>query len=233
MAEETTATEQVTTARGLSVGKLIGVVAVVAILAGAGYYAMNRGGSAVAIVNGQKISMGEYSARYALLAASVAAQGQSATTTEMQNTIKAQTIDNIVTETMLLQAAAKEGIKADDKVVSDLFEQNKKQFADNAAFEKALTTQGYTDTTFKEYLTRTNIIQQYLAKHLDVTTLKATDAEVNALYAQVAANNKSVPPLKEVRTQVENQILQQKQQQLISTYITQLRASSTISILLK
>ena len=235
MSEELVENQQGTTQKksGSSFARIVGVIVVIAVIAVAGYFYMNQSSASVAVVNGEKITRAQYDERYIQLAAGITAQGQSATTTEMQDALKSQTIDNLVSETLLLQMASKEGIQADDAAVNNQFSQNKSQFSDNAAFEKILADQGYTDATFKAALTRTNIIQQYLAKHVDVSSVTASAAEVRALYDQAAVGSGSVPPLAEVQTQIENQIKQQKQQQLISDYIRQLRASNTIEILLK
>lgn len=239
MAEETMGGQQETAKKrsGLSFFKLFVFIVIVVAIIVAGYFLIKQnggviGGEAVAIVNGEKILRSIYDDRYSQLAATVTFQGQSATTTEMQATIKNQTLDNLVTEALLLQAADQEGIKVKEEEIDALFSQNKSQFPDEAAFEKALTDQGYTDSTFKEFLTRTNIIQQYLTAHVDTSSAIATAEEVKTLYNQAAANDKTIPPLSEIRTQVENQIIQQKQQLLITNYIQQLRASSTVETLI-
>lgn len=241
MVEETIESQQETTKKrsGLSFFKLLVFIVIVAAIVVAGYFVIKQGvnimggGEAVALVNDQKISRGTYDERYAQLAASITTQGQSATTTEMRETIKNQVLDNLITETLLLQAADKGGIKANTEEVDSLFEQNKSQFPDETAFEKALTDQGYTDKTFKEFLTRDNIIRQYLTANIDTSSATATEKEIKTLYDQAAANNKTIPPLSEVKTQVENQIIQLKRQQLIANFIQQLKASSTVETLLK
>lgn len=241
MTEETTGSQQgtMTKRHGLSFFKLFVFIVIVAAIVAAGYFLIKQGagivggGEAVALVNDQKISRAVYDVRYAQLVASVTLQGQSATTTEIQAAIKNQTLENLITETLLLQNADKEGIKAKTEEVDAVFAQNKSQFSDEAAFEKALADQGYTNNTFKAFLTRDNIIRQYLTAHIDASLAQATEKEVKTLYDQAAANDKTIPPLSEVRTQVENQIIQMKQQQLIANFVQQLRASSTVETLLK
>ena len=241
MTEETTVNQQETPKKGsgLSFVKLSVFIVIVAAVIAAGYFVIKQGvgivggGEAVALVNNQKISRGIYDERYAQLAASITAQGQSATTTETQTAIKNQTLDNLITETLLWQAADKEGIKAKTEEVDAVFTQNKSQFADEAAFEKALTAQGFTTGTFKEFLTRDNIIRQYLTANIDTSSLTATTAEIKTLYDQAAANDETIPKLSEVSDQIKNQIIQLKQQQLIANFIQTLKASSTIETLLK
>ena len=237
MSEETMGNQQETIKKrsgGAFLKFLLFTIIVVAIIA-VGYFALKQGvvsGGAVAVINGQKIMRSVYDGRYAQLAASIALQGQSATTTEMQAVIKKQTLDNLVTETLLLQAAEKESIKINSEEVEAAFFQNKSQFPDEEAFVKALTDQGFTDNTFKEFLTKDNIIRQYLMAHIDVSLVTSTEKEIKALYEQAVESNPTIPPLDQVRVQVENQIIQQKQQQLISNFIQQLRASSTVETLI-
>lgn len=241
MTEETTVGQQETTKKRSSISffKLFVFIVIVAAIVVAGYFVIKQGvnivsgGEAVALVNGQKISRGVYDERYAQLAASITAQGQSATTTEMQVTIKNQTLDNLITEALLLQAADKEGIEVNATEVDAAFTQSKSQFPDEAAFEKALTAQGYTDSTFKEFLTNDNVIRQYLAVHIDTSLATTTEKEIKTLYNEAAAKDKTIPPLSQVHDQVKDQIIQLKQQQLIADFIQQLKASSTIETLLK
>ncbi|MFA6273482.1 MAG: SurA N-terminal domain-containing protein [Candidatus Paceibacterota bacterium] len=241
MPEETTENQQGTTKKrsGLSFSKLLVFIVILAVIVAGIYLVIKQGinvvgsGGAVAIVNGEKISQSVYDNRYAQLAASITTQGQSATTTEMQTTIKNRVLDDLITETMLLQAADKAGIKANAEEVDTAFTQSKSQFTDETEFETVLTEQGYTDKTFKEFLTRDNIIRQYLTANIDTSSATATETEIKTLYDQAAANNETIPPLSEVKTQVENQIIQLKQQQLVTNFVQQLKASSTIETLLK
>lgn len=214
-------------------GGIIGVLVLVAAVVGAGYFFVSQANAAVAIVNGEKITRGQYNEHYAQLVANVTLQGGSATSTEVQAVIKEQTLDDLITESLLLQAAGSKGTTANVESIDAEIAQSKAQFADDAAFKKALTERGFTDSTFKSALTKTNIIQQYLQAELDLSSATSTPAEVKALYDQVAATNPGLPALAEIRDQVESQIVQEKQQHLISDYIAELKASSKIEILLK
>lgn len=236
MSDESTVQEQSAepVRRRRSLGRIITLIIIVVIVVVAGYFIIsNQAGAAVAVVNGENITQSEYNDYYNQLVASATAQGQSATTTEAQAALKQQAINDLVAETLLLQEANKAGITANTSDVQSALNQNKSQFSDNAAFESALKSRGFTDATFEDTLTKQNIIQQLLNEKLDIASATATPAEITSLYDQVAASNKNVPPLSQVRDQVAAQIVQQKQQQLISNYVAQLKASSTVDILLK
>ena len=227
--------------QGGSGSKVLGAIVLIIALAAIAYYFVTvkpgvvqpASAEAVATVNGQDVTRTQYDARYAQIVATVTAQGQSATTTAAETAIKNQAIDDLVTEALVMQAATKEGIKADDTAVNTQITQAKANFADTATYEKALSAQGFTDATFKDAVSRTNIIQQYLKAHVNVSSATASAAEIKALYDQAVKNDKTIPPLAQVKTQVENQIVQQKQQQLVTAFIQTLKASSTVNILLK
>lgn len=237
MSEETTQTEtqaEESTSKPRSfIGRIVKLVVIVAIIAVAGYYVSSVFGGTVATVNGERITKGEYEAYYAKATAILAAQGVDVTTEETKALLKKQSIDDLVVETLVLQKADEEGIVSDAGVVDTQIEESKKQFADEAAFQAELTKQGFTEKTFKETLLRQNIIQQYLAKHVDVSGATPTEAEIQAVYKQAAAANKDLPALSEVRTLVEGEVVRQKQQTLVAAYLNTLKEASEIEILLK
>lgn len=208
------------------------IIVIVAVLVVAGYFIFSPNFKAVAEVNGQVISRAAYNERYRELQAYLISNGQSATSTEAQAAIKQQAIDGLVNETLLLSLAKKEGIVAKDDEINSQITQAKAKFKDNAAFEDAIKVQGLTDSSFKDNVVKQNIIQQYLVAHLDFSSATSTDKEVTAFYQQASASGGNIPPLSQVRSQIEAQIVQQKQQQIISQYIQALRASSTVKILI-
>ena len=218
---------------GSSFTKVVIFLIVIAILAVGGYFLYQRMTPAVAIVNGEKVSQSRYDEYYKQLESTLTSQGVSATSTQAVAYLKQQTIDNIVTETLLLQKASAEGVSVNADAVNTQIKSDQAQFKDTAAFDSALSDRGYTEATYRDALTRQNIIQQYLNKHLDLASATATVAEINALYKQAQAANKNIPPLAQVRDQAAAQIVQQKQQQMILTYVQALRASSTVDIILK
>lgn len=217
--------------RGGFLSKLIIFIIVIGIIVAISYAILQTQGGAIAIVNGEKITKAQYNERYSKLALTVASQGQSATSTEIMAAMKKQVTDDLVSETLVLQEAKKAGISANTDAVDAAIKQSQAQFPDNAGYEKALKDQGFTDMSYKSTLTTQNIIQQYLSTHVDLTTAVSTPAEVTTLYNQAAASGQTVPPLDQVRSQVEAQIIKQKQQSLISKFIDQLKSSAKIEIL--
>ena len=210
--------------------KLVWLIIIAAIIFG-GYSVFQNQAKAVAIVNGEKITQGQYQKKFSQIQKYLESQGQSATSTEMAGLIGKQAIQDLVNETLLLQKAREEKIEADVGVVDAQLKQTKSQFPDDAAYQKALGDQGYTEASFRETIRLQNIVQQYLTSNIDMSLATTTAAEIKQFYDQSTAGGGTVPPLEEVRTQIEAELLRQKQQNLISQYIAGLTASSTIEIL--
>jgi len=226
---------------GSSFPKPLAIIVVIAAIAALVYFfatsdgngGVNHGiGDAVAVVNGQEITQSQYDERYAQLAAVVESQGQLTTGADIQELIKSQATDSLIVEAVLLDAAEKDGMTANEDEISAEFANSKSQFPDDAAFQEALIAEGYTEETLMEGITKNNIIQQYLDANVDDSSITATDEEIQDLYDQSIIGSENVPALEEVRSQVEAQVVLQKRGALLDEFIQELRDSSDIEILI-
>ena len=237
MSEETTQTQpEMSSTPKSSSFRRVGIIVVIAlIIIGGGYYFIQNvlGGNAVAIVNGEKISQSQYNDHYLQTAAIFNSQGMATSTDAAKANIKTQTINDLIAQTLVLQAAAKESIKADSTTVNSSIDQVKKQFADEKTFQSELVKQGYTDASYKQTVTNQNIIQQYLGKHVNVSSATSSEADAQTLYKQALAANPKLPKLSDIRSQVDAEVVREKQQILITNFINSLKASSTIKVLMK
>jgi hypothetical protein len=234
MSEETPEVKETTEKKrsGISLFKVLAFLLIITAVGFGGYMLIGKmGGEAVAVVNGQKILLSEYTERYNQLASSVTAQGLNATSTEMQTALKKQTLDNLVNEALVLQAAEKQGIKVKETEVDTRISDTKAQVGE--AYDSVLKAQGYTEESFRDFVEKGNIVQQYLGTQIDVSSAVASDEEIEALYNQAKLANKDLPSLSEVRAQVEAQIVQEKQQKLVADYIAKLKSESQVEILLQ
>jgi len=89
-----------------------------------------------------------------------------------------------------------------------------------------------TEEDLKEQTQLNLAMQTYLNQELDLELSEVTEAEITALYNQQAANLEDAPALEDVRTELEQVLLQQKQQELIIEHVQQLRADADIEILI-
>ena len=219
-----------------TVGSLVAVV----LVAAGGWYAFAHRGPAgtgglaaagaadtVAIVNGEKILRSEL----ALAEAQLAGQ-QGATTTEAKAAVEKQALDSVIGRTLLLQAATQAGFTASTTAVDAQIAAAKTQLGGQDGLDKQLATQGMTEDSLRVQISENLAIQAYLEQTLKLSALTATDAEVKATYDQVSSGQSGIPALSEVKEQVKQLVLQQKQQALIGGQVEKLRTAGSIQVLI-
>jgi foldase protein PrsA len=218
------------------------IVVILAIAVGAGYlFATGKLGStndmagdetaqgAVARVNDEEISRKTYDTAVAQMKA--AAQQQGVTLTDDQ--LKEQVITSLVNNRLLVQAATKEGVTVTDDQINTEHDQIVTNAGGEDAFNTQLTSLGVTDDQIRNELREQLLVNAYLLTKVSASsTAPATDDEVNAFYADLKANNETVPELADVRSQIEQQITFQKQQQAVASLIDSLRAQANIEVLI-
>lgn len=220
----------------------IGSVVAVVLVGIGGWYAftvgsLGKGGGpaaagaaeTVAVVNGENIPRSQFDAAKAQLAAQ---QGPSATTTEAQAVIQQQALDSVIGRALLLQAATQAGLTASTTLVDAQMEAAKAQLGGQAGLDSMLAQEGLTEEGLRVQISENLAIQAYLEQELHLSTLTATDAEVKAAYDQVSAGQQGVPALSEVKEQMQQLVLGQKQQQLILGQVEKLRAAGSVQILI-
>ncbi len=69
---------------------------------------------------------------------------------------------------------------------------------------------------------------------MDTSAVAVSEEEITAAYAQISGGGPSVdvPPLAEIKTQLEAQLKFNKEQELVTAYITTLREAATIEVLI-
>lgn len=217
----------------------IGSVVAVILVGVGGWYAFTSGslgkgggpaaaGAAetVAVVNGEHIPRSMLDAAKAQLAT------PGATTTTAQAAIQKQALDSVIGRVLLLQAATQAGHTASTTAVDAQIEAAKAQLGGQAGFDTQLAEQGLTEEALRVQMSENIVIQAYLEQELHLSTLTATDAEVQAAYDQVSAGQQGVPALSEVKEQIRQLVIGQEQQQLILGQVEKLRAAGIVQILI-
>jgi len=216
--------------------RIIITIIVLAIVLGAGYYLSQNGGflkvNAVATVNGEKIKQPQYDEYFNRLTLNLKNQGQNTESEEIKSQIKAQAIDSLISETLVIQKAVNAGIAVTDAEINEQINQVQKQFPSTEEYDKALETQGFTPDSFRLVLNRQMVIQKYIDANADFSSAVATKEEVETLYDQLTSSNKDIPKLDTISAQLEGEIIQQKKQAIITQLIKGLRDSSTVEVLI-
>lgn len=182
----------------------------------------------IATVNGEAISQSEFDALQAQI---TTAQGIDITTLDAsaQAQLNTQIINALVSQKLLQQAVAQTNITVPDASVQVELEAIENQFEDNAAYQSALVAQGLTENMLIAQIRTELATQAYLEQELNLSAVTATEEEITTTYEGAATEE--TPALEEIRDQVEAFVIQQKQQELINTFIDNLRAGAEVEVL--
>ena len=185
----------------------------------------------VARVNGEEVSRAELE----LLEAQIAV-GQQIELTALDSAspqqLQAQAIETLVSNALIRQAAQASGAVASEADVDAQITTIKGQFADEAQYQAALSAEGITESVLRSQIATDIAVGAYLEQTVDFDSVVVSQEEINAVYQQEAAVTAELPPLAEVRDQIEAFISQQKQRELVAALVQELRADAEVQILL-
>lgn len=191
-------------------------------------------GEAVATVNGETITRADLDERVAQQAQIFANQNQELDEAQMDQ-LRQQTLQSLINETLILQKADEAGVTVDDADIDQQFNQIASQFESDEAFSSQLDQVGITRDDLRENLRSQLTRDAYLRSEIDLSQASTTDAEVQEAYDNLVAQqgeDANVPPFAQVSGQIKQELQNQKQQQLVSAFVTQLREAADIQTFL-
>lgn len=224
-------------------GRVITVLVVLAILAGAAYVyfqsdlldgvsdpANQSAGAVVATVNGTEITQAEVDERIERNQSTLLSQGIDATNPDTRSDLEDQVLEQLINEELVLAAAQAQGIVVTDTEVTAQMDAIKAQFESDAAFESQLAENGFTEATLAANLKRDLTIQRYIEQIAAADPIEISAEEVETAYATLAEQNEEIPPLEEIRDQIEAQLRQQQLAVVVASAVEELRTSADIVI---
>ena len=194
--------------------------------------------SSVATVNGERITQAEYDLRVEQIFGSDQAQLLNLDDPALRKSIEDQILDEIINTRLLLQAANEAGFSATEAQIETEYQLILERLGSplNTPEEKEeilteeLANNKLTRSTFRKNIADQIIIEQYFTSQIDETLLTPTEEEVATYHTQLNAAQEGVPPLDEIRAEIESQIISQKRQQQVGTIIQSLRETADIVI---
>jgi peptidyl-prolyl cis-trans isomerase SurA len=190
---------------------------------------------AAAIVNGTKITKADYDKNLAQLQTAAEAQGADVKDASIQAEIKKQAIDVLVNTELLRQAAYAEGAMVTDDQVNARYEEIKSSIGGEEQLAAKMTELGITEPALRKDIEGEILIQGHLSKAVDTSKITVTEKELTDAYAQISSTataGVTIPPLDEIKTQLEAQLKTNKEQELVNAYITKLREGASIEVLI-
>lgn len=186
----------------------------------------------VATINGEKILGADFN----ILQAQAAKERglDLATLSEQEKSqLKTQVMDILISRKLLQQTVAKStDINITESQIATHVETIKARFENETAYKEALSAQGITEAQLNTQVAYELALQAYLEQQLNISSVEATEAEIEVLYKQLSAAQPEGPALKDVHDQVKLQATQQKQQNLVTEHVAKLKAEADIEILI-
>ena len=186
---------------------------------------------AVAYVNGAKISKADFEARKTQILNSPQAQQLDLNDPNVLSNVEGQILDEMINTELLLQEAKKAGITATDDEVEQQYNDIATRFGGEDKLLAELQKNDLTHDGFLKNISDQLAIEALLNQNISTDTITASPEEIQTFYDQNVKGQDGAPPLKDIETQIKDQIVSQKQQLAVNDYIDGLRASSTIQVL--
>ncbi len=146
--------------------------------------------------------------------------------------INEQAMDTLINTELIRQAAAGAGVTADSAAIDMRFAEIVDMVGGPEALQASLEQLGLTEASLREDVEQELVVQEYLGTLAGPGDLTATEAEVQDLYDAFGGEEAGLPPLAEVRGEVEEQVIANKEQELITGLLEDLRVDAEIEILL-
>ena len=221
---------------------IVGLVLVVGAVVGYSIFDLGKSNKAattdvkvesVATVNGVAIPKDQYEAQLATVLASLKAQGVDVSAEAKVTEVRTQVLNDFINNELVAQGVAKAGIKPTDAEVETQFQAILTQAGGAEGLKAELVKANLTDAQLRANITKQLAVQAYLLQNIDMSKVTVTDAEVAQFYKEYSAANKNVAPLKELSTQIKQQITTNKQQTLVATFVAGLRTAADVQTTLK
>lgn len=185
----------------------------------------------VAVVNGEELNGVDYNAALTSVQVQLQQSGQDPTTKESVELVKTQALNRLVNQTLILQKAKESNLTASEAEIDERYAAIEEQSGGEEAMQVALEAQNMDVNTLKEDIAESIIFEKYQEKVLPAD--EVTYQEVKAYYDQVAAQAKAadeLPPIEEVSEEIKGILEEQKQQELLSAHVEELKVDAEIDL---
>jgi FKBP-type peptidyl-prolyl cis-trans isomerase (trigger factor) len=184
---------------------------------------------AAAVVNGVTISMADYTKNKSQIEQSATQGGADLTNETVVAQIKTQALDVLINTEILRQAATKEGVTVTDEQIRARYDEIVTSLQGEDKLTAKMAELGITKEGLMKDISSEILIQAYLVKAVDTSSITISQDDIKAAYDQANANpDAELPPLDQVSSAIEAQLKQTKEQELINAHIQQLRDAAKV-----
>lgn len=186
----------------------------------------------VAKVNDGKITQKDLDISITQISAGAAAQGADVADPEFKAEIQKQAVDMLVNTELLKQEATSRGIVITDEAVNARLEQLKTDVGGEEELTKRMQEFNIDEKTLVRDIRNELTIQALLDQVFTEKSTEVTEEEIKQLYDKAGGEKAGLPKLEEVREKIVAQIKSSKEQEIVTTFIEELRSKATIEVLI-
>lgn len=187
--------------------------------------------STAATVNGVKISGLDLATSVDQISAGAEAQGVDTTDPSVMADIKSQAIDMLINTELLKQEAAVRGIVITDEDVETRYASLVEEVGGEEALQERMAQFDVSAETLRRDIKNELTIQALLDQVFAAEPITASEEEIAQLYDSAGGEAAELPPLEEVRAQIEAQVTGSKQQEIVTKFVDELRAKAEVEVL--
>ena len=209
------------------------IIALLALLGAGGYYFYTQKmdkGTVVALVGNAKIYEKEYQESAALIEQNAKAQGADLTDEAIKSEIKTQALDILINNQLLLAAASKASISSTEEDVQKKYDELATQSGGPEALATKMAEVNLTEEKLRSNIRERVIADKYIESVTDIEAVKVSDEEIAEFVKTVTDGGQELPPLEQIKPQIQQQILGQKQQQIVTDLLAKLRSETTVDV---
>ncbi len=206
------------------------ILALGVVTSGALYYVLHERNNTVAVVNGYKISKTEYANSVAMITQNATMQGVDVTDPAIQSEINNQAVSILVNNALLIGGAKAAGIALDEAKVQSEYDALVSELGGEETLKTRMAEVGLTEEKLRSNISERIIADAFIEAETDIESIAVTDAEVEEFLASIQTEGAELPPLEEIRPQIESQILGQKRQAVVDEFLAKLRETAEIDI---
>lgn len=195
-----------------------------------GLIAQQAANSVVARVNDEVIVGRDLETSVQQFREAAAAQGMDLTSADAQTEIRAQALEVLINTELLMQEAVERGIEVSDQQAVERLATIEEEIGGADALAERMATLGLDEAQLQSDIRDEILIQELLDTVFLEAEIEVTEEEIASVYENAGAAGGELPPLEEVRGQIESQIVSSKEQEVVDQFITELRADAEIEI---
>jgi hypothetical protein len=222
--------ESITPEKSSRVKPLIGLIVGIAVAIGGyfGYEYLQK--PSVAVVNGTKITQAELQENIDMMTKSAEMQGIEVSDPAVATEIRSQALTNLVNNELLMGAARKAGMSTNEAAVKTAYDSLVTEVGGEEELKTRMESVGLTSETLMGNISDRLMVDEYIEAETEIENIIITDEEIETYLASVRTEGVTLPPLAEIRPQVEATLIAEKQQSIVDALIERLRAEGTIEI---